>query len=50
MSLGELREILDRGCARAGISADDDAAEHITNLSRGLPHFTHLLRHAVVSL
>ena len=43
MSLDELREILDKGCAKAGITVTPDAAEHITILSRGLPHFTHLL-------
>jgi energy-coupling factor transporter ATP-binding protein EcfA2 len=43
MSLGELRETLENGCKRAGVTATDDAIGHITVLSRGLPHFTHLL-------
>ena len=43
MSLPELREILHRGCERAGITATEDAIDHVTILSRGLPHFTHLL-------
>jgi hypothetical protein len=43
MSLPELREILERGCERAGLAAASDATDQITILSRGLPHFTHLL-------
>lgn len=43
MLLAELRELLEKGCERAGITATDEAVDHITILSRGLPHFTHLL-------
>jgi Cdc6-like AAA superfamily ATPase len=47
MSERELREILDRGCAEAGLTIDDEAAARIATLSDGLPHYTHLLgRHA----
>jgi energy-coupling factor transporter ATP-binding protein EcfA2 len=43
MSPRELREILERGCEHAELTITEDAAERITILSRGLPHFTHLL-------
>ncbi|HTZ65245.1 MAG TPA: ATP-binding protein [Solirubrobacteraceae bacterium] len=43
MSRAELREILNRGCGHAHITITDEAADRITVLSRGLPHFTHLL-------
>lgn len=43
MSRVELGEILRQGCAHAEIKITDDAADRITALSRGLPHFTHLL-------
>ncbi|HTD57561.1 MAG TPA: ATP-binding protein, partial [Solirubrobacteraceae bacterium] len=43
MSRSELREILEKGCARAGLTAQDAAVDEITLLSRGLPHFAHLL-------
>lgn len=43
MSKAELREILDKGCAQAGLTIDDDAADKISSLSEGLPHYTHLL-------
>lgn len=43
MSRPELREILEKGCERAGLTADDVAIDEITLLSRGLPHFAHLL-------
>jgi energy-coupling factor transporter ATP-binding protein EcfA2 len=47
MSEKELREILDRGCAKAELKIDGDAAARIAKLSDGLPHYTHLLgRHA----
>lgn len=47
MSEKELREILDRGCAKAGLKIDGEAATRIARLSDGLPHYTHLLgRHA----
>ena len=43
MSREELREILDRGCERSDITVEDRAADRITGLSEGLPHYTHLL-------
>lgn len=43
MSQAELREIIVHGCERCGVTADPQAIDHITILSRGLPHFTHLL-------
>jgi Cdc6-like AAA superfamily ATPase len=43
MSRAELREILERGCDRAELVAHEDAIDEITLLSRGLPHFAHLL-------
>jgi AAA domain len=47
MSERELLEILERGCARAELTIDTEAAARIATLSDGLPHYTHLLgRHA----
>jgi Cdc6-like AAA superfamily ATPase len=43
MTTAELREIIERGLARLKLSITPDAEEYITNLSQGLPHFTHLL-------
>lgn len=43
MSRAELREILEKGCERAGLTAQENAVDEITLLSRGLPHFAHLL-------
>lgn len=43
MSRSELREILEKGCERAELTADPEAVDEITLLSRGLPHFAHLL-------
>jgi hypothetical protein len=43
MSRTELREILEKGCDRAELVAHEDAIDEITLLSRGLPHFAHLL-------
>jgi len=43
MSRAELQEILDKGSNQAGLSIDGDAADRITSLSEGLPHYTHLL-------
>jgi Cdc6-like AAA superfamily ATPase len=43
MSRPELREILEKSCNRAGLTAQESAIDEITLLSRGLPHFTHLL-------
>lgn len=50
MTVPELREILTRGYGTAEMVATDDAAETIARLSRGLPHYTHLLGlHAGIS-
>jgi Cdc6-like AAA superfamily ATPase len=43
MSPEELREILDRGCAKAEIAVEERGADKIASLSMGLPHYTHLL-------
>jgi len=43
MSRKELREALEVGCKKARLSIRPDAAEEITGLSEGLPHYTHLL-------
>jgi Cdc6-like AAA superfamily ATPase len=43
MSREELREIMAKCCARAGITAAPQATEKIVFLSEGLPHYTHLL-------
>jgi hypothetical protein len=43
MSRKELREALEVGCQNAKLSIRPDAAEEITGLSEGLPHYTHLL-------
>jgi DNA transposition AAA+ family ATPase len=43
MSRKELQEALEVGCAKARLSIRPDAAEEITGLSEGLPHYTHLL-------
>lgn len=49
MSPRELREIIELGLPRLGMSIDADALERIPKLSEGLPSYTHLLaRHAVV--
>lgn len=43
MSDQELREIIDKGAAQLDVTFDPQAASMITALSRGLPHYTHLL-------
>lgn len=43
MSRRELIQILEEGWPRAGLTATEEAEARITILSRGLPHFTHLL-------
>jgi hypothetical protein len=43
MSMQELGEILEKGCARAQLTAVPDAIEEIATLSEGLPHYAHLL-------
>jgi hypothetical protein len=43
MSRQELQEALEAGCRKARLSIRPDAADEITGLSEGLPHYTHLL-------
>jgi Cdc6-like AAA superfamily ATPase len=43
MSRLELREALKFGCEQAQLTIREDAADEITALSEGLPHYTHLL-------
>lgn len=43
MSPRELREALEFGCVKAGLTIREDAADEIAGLSEGLPHYTHLL-------
>jgi len=43
MSRAELREALAFGCEQAQLAIREDAADEITVLSEGLPHYTHLL-------
>jgi Cdc6-like AAA superfamily ATPase len=43
MSPAELEEILDKGTSRLGMTIEKSAKSRIATLSRGLPHYTHLL-------
>jgi ABC-type dipeptide/oligopeptide/nickel transport system ATPase component len=43
MRVDELGAIITQGCAKAGITARQDAVRDIAELSEGLPHYTHLL-------
>jgi Cdc6-like AAA superfamily ATPase len=43
MSQEELGEIITKGLGSLGMQIEDEAHKRITNLSRGLPHYTHLL-------
>lgn len=43
MSVDELHEIVRNGLTRLGMGIEDDALNHISLLSQGLPHYTHLL-------
>jgi Cdc6-like AAA superfamily ATPase len=43
MSRKELRTIIEKGLDSVGMTIDTEAADQITALSQGLPHFTHLL-------
>ena len=43
MSNDEVIEIIDKGLKILGMTIKDDAKNHITLLSQGLPHYTHLL-------
>jgi Cdc6-like AAA superfamily ATPase len=47
MSRDEIKEIIDNGLARLGMTIEPAALERIAMLSQGLPHYAHLLgRHA----
>ena len=43
MSVQEIEEIVSNGLKNLGMKIDPDAMSRITILSRGLPHYTHLL-------
>ena len=43
MSTDELKEIINKGLSRLGMTIDEDAIKHISLISQGLPHYTHLL-------
>lgn len=43
MSHNELLELIDKGFSKAGMTIDGRIRQQIAFLSRGLPHFTHLL-------
>lgn len=43
MSRQELAEIIDQGLEQLGMTIEPESSERITLLSRGLPHYTHLL-------
>lgn len=43
MSKAELEEIIDRGLKSVPMTMEPEAADYITSLSQGLPHYTHLL-------
>ena len=43
MSLEELREIITKGLERLNMAIDENALKHISLVSQGLPHYTHLL-------
>lgn len=43
MSRRELREIIDKGCVLADLTAEPEAVDKIASLSEGLPHYAHLL-------
>lgn len=48
MSESELQQILSKGAAALGMSFSTNATNRITELSKGLPHYTHLMGlHAV---
>lgn len=50
MSPDELLEIVEKGLERLGMTIDASAADEIVGLSKGLPHYTHLLgKHAARS-
>lgn len=43
MPFTELEEIITKGLSKAGMKINDDGRAEITGLSKGLPHYTHLL-------
>jgi Cdc6-like AAA superfamily ATPase len=43
MSDDEVREIISNGLARLKMQIDQDALDHMVNLSQGIPYITHLL-------
>ena len=43
MSPEELMEIINKGLERLKMTIDEDALKHISLVSQGLPHYTHLL-------
>lgn len=43
MSPEELREIITKGLAKLKMTIDEDAINHVSLISQGLPHYTHLL-------
>lgn len=43
MSVGELEEIVKTGLSRLEMEIEPEALVHISSLSQGLPHYTHLL-------
>ena len=43
MSMEELTEIVSKGLGKLKMTIDEDALEHISLVSQGLPHYTHLL-------
>jgi Cdc6-like AAA superfamily ATPase len=43
MSEAELYETINKGLARAGMTMDESQKKQIARLSKGLPHYTHLL-------
>jgi nucleoside-triphosphatase THEP1 len=43
MSNEELFEILNKALGQIGMTMDEDAKQRVARLSRGLPHYTHLL-------
>lgn len=43
MSTEELTEIINKGLSKLEMTMDEDALKHISLISQGLPHYTHLL-------
>lgn len=39
----ELNEIIEKGLLKLGMTINSNASKHITHLSQGLPHYTHLM-------